>query len=317
MDTISTQKVFLCTKASLKKLNRIFAVLLFFSVLSTVANAQVKINDGTATTPSTTKIPDPNAILELESGSKGVLLPRVALNSTNDPFPSTTHIAGMMVYNTATSQDVVPGYYVNNGSLWQKSIYPDDPMLSQTSVTFYDDTTGVTKAGLTTPTPYGTVSAPDGSCNNCYGQASYPASYGIAAGSTIKPVTQTNVLSVKKVSNGIYKIIFQPGTFKDNNYYPALMSSNGAYGASDMNWVSCNVPYIAVWGSTLFTCAASEEGQKALFFPNQTNQGGTTVKGRISIITKTKDFCYVTTNLTNGGMWDAAAVYLIFFVPAI
>jgi hypothetical protein len=311
MNPVSFRNYYLFIKASLRKLNLILPIILFFSVLSTVANAQVKINDGTATTPSTTIKPDPNAILELESGSKGVLLPRVALNSTNNPFPSTTHIAGMMVYNTATSQDVVPGYYVDNGTLWQKSINPDDPMLSQTSVTFYDDTTGVLKAGAGA-TPYGSTVNFQG-IN--YGQATYPNSWGIPAGNTIKPVTQTNILSVKKVSNGIYKIIFQPGTFKDNNYYPSLMSSNGAAGANDMNWVSCNVPYIAVYGSALFTCAASEEGPSVLFLPNKGNQGGSG-NGIVSIITKTKDFCYVTTNLTNGGMWDAAYVSLIFFVPA-
>ncbi len=65
-----------------------------------------------------TTTPDPNSILHLESNNKGLLLTRVALIQSTNAAPMSQHIAGMVVYNTATSNDVVPGLYVNDGTKW-------------------------------------------------------------------------------------------------------------------------------------------------------------------------------------------------------
>lgn len=81
-------------------------------------NAQVTIGNNTE--------PNTNAVLDLISnGSKGLLLPRVALVATNDPSPTSAHTAGMTVYNTATSGGAVPfeyyvspGLYYNDGAKW-------------------------------------------------------------------------------------------------------------------------------------------------------------------------------------------------------
>ena len=67
--------------------------------------------------------PEPNAILDLnanntDNGSKGLLLPRVALVATTDANPLTMHVKGMYVYNTATANDVSPGVYYNDGTKW-------------------------------------------------------------------------------------------------------------------------------------------------------------------------------------------------------
>ena len=51
-----------------------------------------------------TTTPNPNSDLELASTNKGLLLNRVALNSTN----SGVFNAGMLVYNTAAVNDVTP-----------------------------------------------------------------------------------------------------------------------------------------------------------------------------------------------------------------
>ena len=63
--------------------------------------------------------PNSSAILELQSTNKGLLLSRVSLTSTASSLPLVAHIAGMMVYNTATISDVKPGFYLNNGVQWQ------------------------------------------------------------------------------------------------------------------------------------------------------------------------------------------------------
>lgn len=81
--------------------------------LGIMASAQVRIG-GTGTTV------DANAILELQSTTKGLLFPKVALTSTTAFAPLSAHTAGMTVYNTATAGDVTPGLYANNGAAWVK-----------------------------------------------------------------------------------------------------------------------------------------------------------------------------------------------------
>jgi hypothetical protein len=78
-----------------------------------IASAQVRIG-GTGTAV------DANAILELQSSTKGLLFPNVALTGTTAFAPLAAHVAGMTVYNTATAGDVTPGLYANNGTAWVK-----------------------------------------------------------------------------------------------------------------------------------------------------------------------------------------------------
>ena len=93
----------------MKKSLLIVAAMLYFGY----ANAQMKLGTNPTTTNS-------NALLEMETTNKGLLLPRVALTSTTSFAPLTAHVAGMAVYNTATAGDVAPGYYVDNGTKWVK-----------------------------------------------------------------------------------------------------------------------------------------------------------------------------------------------------
>ena len=76
-------------------------------------SGQIKIGDNPNTINS-------NSILELESINKGLLLPRVALTATTASSPLSSHTAGMSIYNTATTGDVTPGYYYNDGTQWVK-----------------------------------------------------------------------------------------------------------------------------------------------------------------------------------------------------
>lgn len=78
-------------------------------------HAQVTIGSNSA--------PNVNALLDLKeqnsgTSTKGLLLPRVALTTTTSSAPMSNHEKGMTVYNTATTGDVTPGYYYNNGSKW-------------------------------------------------------------------------------------------------------------------------------------------------------------------------------------------------------
>lgn len=67
-----------------------------------------------------------DAVLDLNStngsATKGLLLPNVALSDLNTAAPLSNHVAGMHIYNTATSGSgtsaVTPGEYYNDGSRW-------------------------------------------------------------------------------------------------------------------------------------------------------------------------------------------------------
>jgi hypothetical protein len=63
--------------------------------------------------------PNASAGLDVDFPDKGLLIPRVALTGTANfaPLPGTP-VAGMIVYNTATTGDVKPGFYYNDGSKW-------------------------------------------------------------------------------------------------------------------------------------------------------------------------------------------------------
>ncbi len=82
-----------------------------FLLFSTITIAQVGIGNTS---------PNANSLLEIGDGTdtKGVLLPRVSLSTTNSPSPLAADIAGMIVYNTNTNgagaTAVSPGFYYND-----------------------------------------------------------------------------------------------------------------------------------------------------------------------------------------------------------
>lgn len=85
----------------------------------TNTNAQVKISNSSGVINS-------ESLLQLESAAnnRGFLLTRIALQATNTAAPLASHIAGMIVFNTATAgtapNTVTPGLYYNNGTQWIK-----------------------------------------------------------------------------------------------------------------------------------------------------------------------------------------------------
>lgn len=133
---------------------KIYALLALSCCIAGMATAQTKIKDGTVT--GSPALPNSNAILELESAQRGLLLPRVQLQATNIAAPLTAHIAGMSVYNTATAGtapvNVSPGWYYNDGTKWVRLavansgftniLYGDGaPTGTCTDASLYTDTT--------------------------------------------------------------------------------------------------------------------------------------------------------------------------------
>lgn len=101
-----------------KAIKYLFVIVLLEAVFTNTVNAQAtqqKIGENP-------KIINNNAVLELQSSTKGLLLPRLELSATNNFAPLSSHVQGMTVYNTATNGTgttaVTPGYYYNDGSKW-------------------------------------------------------------------------------------------------------------------------------------------------------------------------------------------------------
>jgi len=99
-----TQEITNC----LKKLS--VGLLIIFSG-SALLKAQVKITDGSLLTV------DSNAVLELESTNKGLLIPRIIIPDPDQEAPLSAPLTtGMLVYNTGGALN--EGFYYWNGSRW-------------------------------------------------------------------------------------------------------------------------------------------------------------------------------------------------------
>lgn len=94
----------------MKKLNLLLAIMIMAAV---AVGQSVGINaDGSA--------PDASAMLDVSSTTKGFLAPRVSLMSSTDVSTIESPATGLLIYNTANTGDVTPGYYFYSGSAWIK-----------------------------------------------------------------------------------------------------------------------------------------------------------------------------------------------------
>lgn len=100
-----------------QRLYKIFSVVIFTTAMcyGQAVSAQIKIGINPT-------MMNANAVLEIESVNKGLLLPRLALSSTSSPSPMISFTYGMLVYNTATQNDVTPGMYYSDGVKWLKMV---------------------------------------------------------------------------------------------------------------------------------------------------------------------------------------------------
>lgn len=93
----------------MKKITSLLVAIMLSLFCHESLNAQVGIG---------TTAPNADAQLDISSTNRGLLLPRVALTNTTNPAPLSADVAGMVVYNTATTGDVTPGFYYNDGAIW-------------------------------------------------------------------------------------------------------------------------------------------------------------------------------------------------------
>lgn len=94
-------------------------VLSFVIGLAAIMPTNAQVGIGTAT-------PAGSSVLELNSSTKGFLPPRIALTGTNSASPVPSPVEGLLVYNTQTVSDVVPGFYYWSGTAWTRIVSPTD-----------------------------------------------------------------------------------------------------------------------------------------------------------------------------------------------
>ncbi len=105
----------------MKRLPLIFLLFWLFCSIA-VAQNNVGINDDNS-------VPKASAMLDVYSASKGLLIPRMALTSTTTAAPVTSPVESLLIYNTATTGDVTPGYYYWDGSTqWVRLVAAADPL---------------------------------------------------------------------------------------------------------------------------------------------------------------------------------------------
>jgi hypothetical protein len=96
--------------------NSILLFIILFANINVFAQNVAINSDGSS--------PDASAVLDITATDKGLLLPRVVLSEISDASPITTPANSLLIYNTATVNDVTPGYYYWNdtNSEWVRLI---------------------------------------------------------------------------------------------------------------------------------------------------------------------------------------------------
>ncbi|MFZ4058758.1 MAG: alpha/beta hydrolase family esterase [Ferruginibacter sp.] len=92
-------------------MKRLVAFISVFFYAITANSQSVSINN-------TGAAPDSSAILDISASNKGILLPRVHLNSINDTITITKPKISLLVYNTNQQLSNGAGYYAWNGKSW-------------------------------------------------------------------------------------------------------------------------------------------------------------------------------------------------------
>jgi hypothetical protein len=87
-------------------------------LLFLMSNTGFVFGQNTGISPAGTTPPNTAAGLDVDFADKGILIPRVTLVSTTNAAPMATHVAGMIIYSTASTGDVTPGFYFNDGTKW-------------------------------------------------------------------------------------------------------------------------------------------------------------------------------------------------------
>lgn len=94
-----------------------------------------------------TNQPHKSAAVEIVSSKRGLLIPRVELRETTNEAPVINPATSLFVYNTATANDVTPGFYYWDGAKWVRFISSN----TERTITVSEGDNVVVKIDTTTP----------------------------------------------------------------------------------------------------------------------------------------------------------------------
>ncbi len=141
---------------------RTFRITAIACVLSTMAIFNARSQNQNVSINNTGNLADPSAILDVSSTNKGMLIPRVSLQSTTDVTTIASPANSLMVYNTnaaMTGGGVGFWYWDSNASVWQKLLVLGGGPVGPTGPTGPNGTDGITGPqgiqGITGPTGSG------------------------------------------------------------------------------------------------------------------------------------------------------------------
>lgn len=100
-------------------MKRILPVIAVIVSVICLKSSDVIAQSGVAISPNGL-VADPSAGLDVNYINKGLLIPRLSLVQTTSPSPVTAPATSLLVYNTATINDVTPGFYYWDGVKWAR-----------------------------------------------------------------------------------------------------------------------------------------------------------------------------------------------------
>lgn len=99
-------------------MNRFLLIVLILILGITGAYAQVGIG---------TETPHPSTMLDIVGEDRGILIPRVDLSSRlDDQTMQGGNVESLLVFNTATTSDLLPGYHYWHNGAWRKIVNSDE-----------------------------------------------------------------------------------------------------------------------------------------------------------------------------------------------
>ncbi|MCX8478496.1 MAG: tail fiber domain-containing protein, partial [Chitinophagales bacterium] len=200
--------------------NYIYIFVFFVTSSMTFAQAVLKLGDNPGTI-------NKDAALEIESTKKGILFPRVALTSTTSASPLTAFKQGMVVYNTATSNDVSPGIYCSDGTKWLCWQYADPSSVGRV---LFGNSTGT---GYSTSSDF-TWSSSNGLTLYNKGlnltSTSGPSEVAMVNNYNFNGTSNTYGYSARNIPLSVTNSVFDLTSWSDPNYQIPYFSANSTSG---------------------------------------------------------------------------------------
>jgi len=227
--------------------------------------------------------PNASAMLDVTSANKGVLIPNVALIGTNDVSTIVSPALSLLVYNTASVNDVTPGYYYWAGTAWTRlstqwrssspNIYYNEGWVGiGTDTPFFD-------LDVTNTTPSGSVTVGVNSEDAGGGFSAYSSTFGlthladrVSLWSNAIIATGLDIRADGPTSN----IAFYTGGFAPTNER-MIIHSHGAVGIGT-HWPVSKFTVDNFGLGGISTISYRDDGlgswQEGLWFANNTNGMG-------------------------------------------